>query len=848
MANRNRPHIFIQRPAIAEAYTRPPRRMGSHPIPVPPDRRSHADRLVAELRDAAGDANARRAQRPTSVEGAVDGVYITFESFPGVDLALQSLDPRQGRRHPELISVQETRTDSGSFERATVFVPDGTLGYFLRRLYAYADTAEEDSPKNYNLIDRIRSVALASVEALWTDPPEQLPSTGQQAWWEVWLRRRDGNEVDRFSAFADASNIRLGMQFLGFTDRVVVLAEATTAQLAVALDVLDDLAELRRPHEVAQLIALESAVYQAEWVEQLADRTLPAPDGAPTVCVIDTGVYQLHPLLTPSLDPADVHACHPSWGLGDHHGHGTEMAGLALFGDFGEAISSANPVRLRHRLESVKLLPPPPRTNPPELYGAVTATAASVVEIQAPARARVFSIACSVAPAGFTVPDRPLVLGQPTSWSAAIDALAAGRSIDVTPAGLVVLDEADEVAPRLFLLSAGNVSVWETDHLARSDVEPIEDPGQAWNALTIGAYTKLDSLDGAAPDWAGWMPLARRGELSPHSRTSVAFGRTWPAKPDVVLEGGNVGRSPAGTDYDTPETLQILTTKAPLQDQRLLTVTAGTSAATAQAANLAASVLADYPAMWPETLRALVVHSAEWTPAMRLWLTSADTRVQRDAFHRRYGMGVPDLARATRSAADALTLVVQDVIHPFDGQGHTREMHLHALPWPTDVLAQLGPVQVHLRITLSYFVEPNPGRRGWARRYSYASHGLRFDVRRATESTDEFRKRINQKALAEEERRPSGDSDSQQWLFGPDQRTAGSLHTDIWTGTAADLARRGVLGIYPVTGWWKENANRDRSDRGARYAVVVSIETPAQDVDIWTPVALEVGVPITIDT
>lgn len=89
-----------------------------------------------------------------------------------------------------------------------------------------------------------------------------------------------------------------------------------------------------------------------------------------------------------------------------------------------------------------------------------------------------------------------------------------------------------------------------------------------------------------------------------------------------------------------------------------------------------------------------------------------------------------------------MTLVAQDVIHPFDGEGRMREMHLHDLPWPTDVLSELGAADVRMRVTLSYFIEPNPARRGWTRRYSYSSHGLRFDVRRATESIQEFRKRI----------------------------------------------------------------------------------------------------------
>jgi hypothetical protein len=211
-------------------------------------------------------------------------------------------------------------------------------------------------------------------------------------------------------------------------------------------------------------------------------------------------------------------------------------------------------------------------------------------------------------------------------------------------------------------------------------------------------------------------------------------------------------------------------------------------------------------------------------------------------------MGVPDLLRATRSATDALTLVVEDVIHPFDGQGRMREMHLHDLPWPVDALVDLGETPVRLRITLSYFVEPNPARRGWIRRYRYPSHGLRFDVRRPTESNEEFRKRLNQLALAEEERRPITQSDASEWYFGPAQRASGSLHTDIWNGTAADLAHRGAVAVYPVTGWWKQRPEHDHSDRGARYALVVSIETPEVDVDIWTPVAAEVGIPIVIET
>jgi predicted transcriptional regulator YdeE len=173
-------------------------------------------------------------------------------------------------------------------------------------------------------------------------------------------------------------------------------------------------------------------------------------------------------------------------------------------------------------------------------------------------------------------------------------------------------------------------------------------------------------------------------------------------------------------------------------------------------------------------------------------------------------------------------------------------MHLYELPWPKDVLEGLGETPVRLRVTLSYFIEPNPGRRGWKRRHRYASHGLRFEVKGATESLDEFHKRLNQRALEEDEDKPSTGGDSSDWYLGEHARNRGSLHSDIWVGTAADLAERGVIGIYPVSGWWKDQPKRDRSNNGARYALVVSIETEAAEVDIWTPVATEVGVPVEV--
>ena len=776
------------------------------------------------------------------MQPASEGLTFTFESWPGFELDLAAFDPL--RQPPELLAVRITGDPENRVELATVYVPDGSLGYFLTRFEEYAtQDTPKGNPRHANVVERIAGLRLATIEALWTDNRDTFPDRTASVWWEMWLRSSDGRELDRLRAFAsrigDGTNaVEVGERHLIFDNRVIVLVRATAEQLALALDLMDDIAELRGVRTLASFFEGLPPADQATWVDDLLKRTSPAGPEAPAACVLDTGVNRGHPLLEQSLAIADTHTCDPGWGTHDHDGHGTEMAGLALYGDLQAALQSNSHVNLRHMLESVKVLPPK-GANDPDLYGAITAEAVARTEIQAPARRRAFSMAITSEPD----PDP----GTPTSWSAAVDALAAGRAFDTLNGELRYMDAASVSAHRLFVISAGNVREDDADFLARCDLSAVEDPAQAWNALTVGGHTELIDISASGPHYQGWSVLAPAGELSPFSRTSLLFARQWPIKPEIVMEGGNLAVSPAQTDFDTPASLQVLTTHSePVQ--RLLTTTNGTSAATAQAASMAAAISAEYPAFWPETVRGLIVHAAEWTAPMKAQFAAVgNSKTQRQRLLRRYGYGVPTLERCMRSATNALTLVVQDTISPFQ-KGKLREMHVHELPWPTDALDDLGSAPVRLRATLSYFIEPSPTRRGWKRRFRYASHGLRFELKPAEETNDIFLKRINKRALDEEEDRPTGQGDTRGWMLGSNVRSLGSVHSDIWEGTAAELASRGRVAIYPVTGWWKELRSRDRSDLGARYSLLLSIETDLESVDLWTPVAVQVGVPIIIET
>ncbi len=342
---------------------------------------------------------------------------------------------------------------------------------FFRRLDQYAsEQTLSGAPKHRNLFDRLQDIRLATLESFWTEATLPFPPADEPFWWEVWLRRDEGREIERFLRFAVAVGAEVHDRRLAFDERTVVLSRATPRQLSESIDVLDDLAELRQARVLAGFFEALEPHEQADWIEELLDRaSFSRESHAPAVCILDTGVRAEHPLLRPALDAADLHSVEPGWGTADHDGHGTEMAGLALYGcTLADRLADSEPLVVPHLLESVKILPPPPQANDPELYGAITAEAVSRVEIQAPHRRRAFSMAVTCV-TGEAI--QPRAYGQPTSWSAAVDALAAGRSFVTLPAGLDYLDPGDPQSSRLIVVAAGNVPPQrrQRNHLDRSD-------------------------------------------------------------------------------------------------------------------------------------------------------------------------------------------------------------------------------------------------------------------------------------------------------------------------------------------------------------------------------------------
>jgi hypothetical protein len=803
---------------------------GGSKAPVPHDRASHAAKLKQQLTSAQVAALQRKQELQTAGLDVKPGLYLEFTGEPGQELALKSLESR--RTGIELVAsflepLPEAQGAARWVEHATVFIPEGKADHFVQRVEEYrtqnlvSEKTGEVKPKNQALVDSIGEVRRTALRSFWTDAPSFIPNFGEVIWWEVWLRGEDVDVEEQFRRGAARVQLQVASKVLHFPDRTVLLAKGTPEQVLELVDALNLVAELRRAKDVASDYLELSPQDKAEWIRDLQQRTTPPVPDAPAVCILDTGVNSGHALLTIALPPLNQHSYRPDWGVDDHDGHGTEMAGLALYGDLTEALGSQGPIHLSHCLESVKILPPS-GSNLPELYGAITTDAIAQVELTAPQRSRAICMC-------ITTDGRDQ--GQPSSWSAEVDRLCSGTR--------------DEQR-RLVLISAGNTDPdGRKNYPYTNATDSVQDPAQSWNAVTVGACTHKISITNK--DFKNWLPVAPNGGLSPCSTTGQAWERKWPNKPDIVMEGGNMGCSPAG-EVDYVDSLGLLTTHyqpAPPFSKPLVP-TGDTSAATAMAARMAAQIQAAYPDLWPETVRGLMVHSADWTPALLAPFGKLNTVAQRHALLGWCGYGIPNLERALWSAGSALTLIVQDSLQPFDKTGQMKEFKLYNLPWPHEQLMALGDTKVELRVTLSYFIEPDPGRRGYRGRHEYASHGLRFEMINSVESLDKFKRRISLSERDDQKKKGGYARDKKGWALGPGPRERGSIHSDRWRGMASDLVRRRHIAIYPVSGWWKDRAKGEPWRKHTRYSLLVSITTPATDVDIYTPVRTQLEVPIAI--
>ncbi len=296
-------------------------------------------------------------------------------------------------------------------------------------------------------------------------------------------------------------------------------AKVSGADLAILIDMdLVALVDLPPQPDLVPLLARTATIEDLRIVP-------PAPDG-PRVCVIDSGVNAGHPLLSGFVGHAE--AFHTSTTTAtDENGHGTSVAGIAVFGDVRECLL-AREFASDVTVLSARVLNAQNELDDERLFGTQVRDAVRFFKAD-PYRCRVFNLSFgSAGPA----------LGGSSSrqalWAAQLDELARSENV-------------------LFVVAAGNVPALttnqaEAEHLLRdyprylfADGNGVCDPGTSALAITVGAMAHSDSpapvVTAVGQDDVR-RPIARSGQPSPFTRTGPGCGGA--VKPEMAHNGGNL--------------------------------------------------------------------------------------------------------------------------------------------------------------------------------------------------------------------------------------------------------------------------------------------------------------------
>jgi len=389
------------------------------------------------------------------------------------------------------------------------------------------------------------------------------------------------------------------------------------------------------------------------------------PDNAPGITILDSGVATGHPLLAPAI--GEAHSFLPGTPDADGTGHGTHIAGLALYGDVEETLRSGAFVP-QFRLFSGRILDND------------NANQTGFVENHITDAVRYFNqeYGCRIFNLSFGDLRKPYLQGHVRGLAFTLDNLS--REFGV-----------------VFVVSTGNVSRnqqsgrdWRElypGYLSHEDWSLL-DPAPALNVLTVGSLARWDKNFNSQryPDDPVEVPVALHDQPSPFTRRGPSLAGA--IKPDLVAYGGNWAVNTRAGFHIVEQGLGELSTNRDFAAGRLLGEQCGTSFAAPYVAYLCARLLAENPESGVNLVRALLVsHAANPKACMDLL---PDT----DMLRKICGYGQVDSRALLRSIENDVTLIAEDTLRD-------KRHHFYEIPVPDDFVTS-GRRDRELAVALSY--------------------------------------------------------------------------------------------------------------------------------------------------
>lgn len=557
-------------------------------------------------------------------------------------------------------------------ETLIVFVSEDAKQEFLRRLarYKVGRTGRGVSANVFHAIEEL---------ATWSREDRVGRSLRGETWGsddikvvdiELWPREsRSANrrKCDQTAAWLEQSGGEVWDRLA--SDSVVMLRTRLRGAL------LDEVLEMEtvRCVELPPALRFETTDYDLE----LRDLEVAGPEGedGASIAVLDSGVISGHPLIEQAFGEAIslVRGIDPV----DETGHGTGVAGFALYGDVERCLEERRFVT-RLRILSGKVL-----TGRDDEYDR------RLIASQVTEAVNYFcdELGCRIFNISFGDARQPYDGRHVKGLAAVLDELARTKDI-------------------LFVVSGGNFcgtegvpGDWREEYpgylFARE--ARIIDPAPALNVLTVGSLARYDQDRNAArwPRDVNRQPIARADQLSPFTRTGP--GPNSAIKPDLVEYGGNVAvdlRTGGVLRFNQPDpNISEIGLKHSFAGDRLFAPFIGTSFATPKVTNLAGRLLCDYPDASANLLRALILLHATW-PEDAASLLERPEQPGRELGFYSFGYGRPYGDKTVSSLESCVTLVAEERIGP-------DQTHFFEIPLPEDFLT-LGRGERCIRVALAY--------------------------------------------------------------------------------------------------------------------------------------------------
>ena len=327
------PHIDLSRRLQAAPFTS----AASNQIGAgtPRSREEHGEKLRGELAASYRAFDAARREDPRL--DPPQGTFLEVELKRGSRVEVVE-------RKKAGIQPGAARLESNENRIVGLYVADESREIFadILREYQQGVLTPGGKPQRKDFVEPIESIRAARLETFWTDDPSRLPPPGRQMWWEVWCVPAFEDELEQLIARLGARTADRE-QRLYFPEHVVLAVLADRATIELMLFARLSIVELRRANDSPAFFLDDiDRDEQRDVCEELSERTEWPGMDVPAVCLLDTGVNRAHILIEPTLAEADMAAVKAEWGVADSpHGHGTGMAGLALFGDLAPHLAEA---------------------------------------------------------------------------------------------------------------------------------------------------------------------------------------------------------------------------------------------------------------------------------------------------------------------------------------------------------------------------------------------------------------------------------------------------------------------------------------------------------------------------